>query len=350
MRTSLCRKLGVGLATAALIASASPVWAQGSSGGSSSGGSRSGSSSGSGSGGTGGTSVTGNTETGVSSQNASLAGGFGQGTVTARSNSVSSANFLQQYFINPLSQGFVQGTNQTPTLSFGVPVFNMSGTGSGSSSGFGGSGGGSIGGRSGGSTFGGSSSGSFGGTSSIGGRSSGGSSSGGAFGSSFGGGSMGTGGLSGSSFGGSSGFGGSSSFGGIGGSRTGTTGIGGTAGARSGSTNGIMTYTSTNFGPTNGVRSPNMVTTLQFQAPPVAGFTPATPAVRNAQLQQVITRSTGFTVPPAVSVSNDGSTVVLRGRVANDEERRLAENMLKLTGVRDVRNELQVPATPAGNQ
>ena len=43
--------------------------------------------------------------------------------------------------------------------------------------------------------------------------------------------------------------------------------------------------------------------------------------------------------------------MVLRGRVANDDERRLAENMLRLSGVRDVRNELQVPpATPAGNQ
>jgi hypothetical protein len=67
-------------------------------------------------------------------------------------------------------------------------------------------------------------------------------------------------------------------------------------------------------------------------------------------MQQVITRSTGFTVPAAVTVANDGSATVLRGRVANDDERRLAENMLRLSGVREIRNELQVPATPAGNQ
>src|SRR5438034_7221245 len=101
MRTSLCTKLGVGLITAALVASAAPVWAQGGGGGGggSGGGSRSGSG-GSGSGGLGGSSVTGNTETGITSQNASLAGGF-SGTMSARNSAVSSANFLQQYFINP---------------------------------------------------------------------------------------------------------------------------------------------------------------------------------------------------------------------------------------------------------
>ena len=157
---------------------------------------------------------------------------------------------------------------------------------------------------------------------------------------------MGAGGMSGSSFGGtSSGFGGS---GGLGSSRTGTTGFGGTAGARSGSTSGVVAFTGTNFGPTNGVRSPSYVTTMQFQAPaPVAGFTPA---ARTTELQQVITRATGFTVPAAVTVANDGPAVVLRGRVANDDERRLAENMLRLSGVREIRNELQVPASPAGNQ
>src|SRR5207247_1206733 len=63
MRPSLCTKLGVGLLTAALVASAAPAWAQGgggSSGGGSSGGSRGGSSGGSGSGGLGGTSAQGN--------------------------------------------------------------------------------------------------------------------------------------------------------------------------------------------------------------------------------------------------------------------------------------------------
>jgi len=288
-----------------------------------------------------------NTNTGVTSENSSLAGGFTSGTMTARQNSVNAANFLQSYYINPLSQGVMQGTQQTPTLSFGMPVYNMSS--GGTSSGFGGTGGGGRGGGFGG-TAGGSSTGSFGGTSSLGGggRTGGGGSSGGAFGSSFGGGTQGFGGLSGSTFGGASGGFGAGGFGGVGGGRTGSTGFGGTAGARSGSTSGIMTYTTTNFGPTNGVRSPNYVTVMQFQAPTaVAGFNPA---ARNAELQQVITRSTAFTVPAAVTVASNGSGVVLRGRVANDDERRLAENMLRLTGVREIRNELQVPATPAGNQ
>ena len=44
-----------------------------------------------------------------------------------------------------------------------------------------------------------------------------------------------------------------------------------------------------------------------------------------------------------IQVTLDGNTIVLRGRVTDDDERRLAENVLRLTpGIRDIRNELSV--------
>ena len=46
-------------------------------------------------------------------------------------------------------------------------------------------------------------------------------------------------------------------------------------------------------------------------------------------------------IAPRIQVMLDGSTIVLRGKVGDDDERRLAENVLRLTpGVRDIRNEL----------
>lgn len=49
-----------------------------------------------------------------------------------------------------------------------------------------------------------------------------------------------------------------------------------------------------------------------------------------------------------IQVALDGSTIVLRGRVADADERRLAENVLRLTpGIRDIRNELAVTDSPS---
>jgi hypothetical protein len=244
------------------------------------------------------------------------------------------------------ASGTTSGSSSGGSVSFGTPLYGNASGGTGSSSG--GLGGGGGGGRSSGS-FGGT--GGFSGTSSGSGRTSGGggSSSTGGFGSMTGGGVFGgtSGGSSGVFGGTSGGRSGTTGFGGTSGGLGGTSGgFGGTAGARSGSSSSNLTYAGANFGPSNGVRSPRMVTTLQFRGPATAA---SAPAVRRDDLQQVFTRSTAFIAPGGVNVALDGQVIVLRGRVANDDEKRLAENMLRLTpGVRQVRNELEVPATTAG--
>src|SRR5256885_7103062 len=48
--------------------------------------------------------------------------------------------------------------------------------------------------------------------------------------------------------------------------------------------------------------------------------------------------------PRGIEVVSDGAVVVLRGAVRDEDEARLAENMIRLTpGVRDVKNELKFP-------
>jgi hypothetical protein len=50
-----------------------------------------------------------------------------------------------------------------------------------------------------------------------------------------------------------------------------------------------------------------------------------------------------------IQVGMEGNTVVLRGPVKNDYERRLAEALIRLSpGVSDVRNELEAPAEENG--
>jgi hypothetical protein len=86
--------------------------------------------------------------------------------------------------------------------------------------------------------------------------------------------------------------------------------------------------------------------TVDFRVPPVTQL-----AVR-ADLQQIIGASTSLPSKDNIKVMSDGSVVVLRGSVANVEESKLAEGLVRLTpGVYNVRNELQVgpaPATTAG--
>lgn len=99
--------------------------------------------------------------------------------------------------------------------------------------------------------------------------------------------------------------------------------------------------TSSAFGPfgTNpspyGRRSPTYVTVLGFDRPePI-------PSEFQSNLQQVVARSTKLPSNATIRVVLDGDTVVLRGSVANERERRMAENLIRLSpGVRQVRNEL----------
>jgi hypothetical protein len=78
----------------------------------------------------------------------------------------------------------------------------------------------------------------------------------------------------------------------------------------------------------------------------------AVPPRLQSSLQQIVTQSTALQASPGIQVAMEGSTVVLQGWAASDHDRRLAENMVRLTpGVRDVRNDVQIanlaPQPPA---
>jgi hypothetical protein len=114
---------------------------------------------------------------------------------------------------------------------------------------------------------------------------------------------------------------------------------------RGGSVSSSTSASSTGLSTVGQVRSPAFMTVL--------GFTPPRPAA--VQLQstaaQVLARSSSLPSAGNIQVGTEGETVVLRGTVADDRERRLAENLLRLTpGIRQIRNELVVrsaaPATP----
>jgi osmotically-inducible protein OsmY len=82
------------------------------------------------------------------------------------------------------------------------------------------------------------------------------------------------------------------------------------------------------------------------------GFTPAAPTATaltqvRSELRDTIARSSRLTSRDNIQLGMDGGTVVLRGTVVDDHERRLAESLVRLSpGVRDVRNELQVRGEP----
>lgn len=75
------------------------------------------------------------------------------------------------------------------------------------------------------------------------------------------------------------------------------------------------------------------------------GFRPApvsAPVIR-ADLQAMVNRSSAIRVPGNVRVEAVGDVIVLRGKVADDDERRLIEGMVHLEpGVHEVRNELEI--------
>jgi osmotically-inducible protein OsmY len=74
-----------------------------------------------------------------------------------------------------------------------------------------------------------------------------------------------------------------------------------------------------------------------------------TPLQVRSDLQQVIANSSALPSKGAIRIAMDGGTVVLQGTVVDDHERRLAENLVRLTpGVHSVRNELQTRQGPSG--
>jgi hypothetical protein len=61
------------------------------------------------------------------------------------------------------------------------------------------------------------------------------------------------------------------------------------------------------------------------------------------EAQRVINRSRSLTMKETIKVKAEGQGLVLEGQVGSEGEKRLAENMLRLTpGVRSVENNLQV--------
>jgi hypothetical protein len=124
------------------------------------------------------------------------------------------------------------------------------------------------------------------------------------------------------------------SFGNV--STTTTTTPGGTTG-RGGLLGGTATVNS-NYGPVGSVVSP-----ITYAA--VVRF--PTPSIQSSQLQVdlqgLINRTTVIRQAGDVRVEVNGDTVLLRGRVADEDERRLVEGMVRLEpGVHEVINQLTV--------
>jgi hypothetical protein len=211
----------------------------------------------------------------------------GTGAVSG-SGAVSASNPLAGYYVNPLAQGYItissSGTPSPSNAAFGNPLYGNLSSGSGS---------GSLGGRSTGSAFGGSSSSSRG------------------------------------SFGGSTSGGGSSSL-------NGTATIGrGTSGTA------ILFTGGGSYGPANGRRGPVLGFTMR------GGVRPIPMAARRVELQEMITRSSAITAPAGIIVTTDGNAIVLTGTVASEDERRIAENVLRTSpGVFAVKNNLTVGPPP----
>jgi osmotically-inducible protein OsmY len=117
-----------------------------------------------------------------------------------------------------------------------------------------------------------------------------------------------------------------------GGLGTGTTGFGSTSGSLAASVTGASSV---------GMRrAPSYVTEVAFDQPaPIR-----TQTVLRTDLQGIIDRSSRLPSRDTISVSVDANgVVVLRGRVRDARERRLAESLVRLErGVSQVRNELRI--------
>jgi BON domain len=79
----------------------------------------------------------------------------------------------------------------------------------------------------------------------------------------------------------------------------------------------------------------SFATEVKFAAPPIK------PTQMQLDLQGLVSRTSALKKPSDVRVEVVGNMVILRGRVADDDERRTVEGMMRLEpGVHEVRNEL----------
>jgi hypothetical protein len=75
-------------------------------------------------------------------------------------------------------------------------------------------------------------------------------------------------------------------------------------------------------------------------------YEPPSSGQLQTQAQNILARSSMLSMKDTIKVKVDGETIVLDGQVQSDQERRLAENMLRLTpGVHQIQNNLQVVQT-----
>src|SRR5207302_131457 len=71
---------------------------------------------------------------------------------------------------------------------------------------------------------------------------------------------------------------------------------------------------------------------------------PGEPARMRADLQGVIAQTSALPSRAGIQTLEQGNAIVLRGSVGSEQERRLAEAIVRLTpGVFNVRNELEIP-------
>jgi hypothetical protein len=95
------------------------------------------------------------------------------------------------------------------------------------------------------------------------------------------------------------------------------------------------------FSTGNAPKSPPYVTTLDLYGQ----RSPAKAERLRAELSRMVARSRALPSRDRIQVVLEGEVIVLRGEVGRERERRLAEDLVRLTpGVRHVRNEIMVRA------
>src|SRR5205814_419419 len=121
-------------------------------------------------------------------------------------------------------------------------------------------------------------------------------------------------------------------------STTGTTGArGGAGGFGAGGTATVSSGMNLPGPQSTSRRVPTYASTVRFR------FNAPTPEQRRTDLQAILARTSALPTAVGIQVTMDGPVVVLRGQVPDDDQRRLAENVLRLSpGVHQVRNELEV--------
>lgn len=126
---------------------------------------------------------------------------------------------------------------------------------------------------------------------------------------------------------------GTASFGTVSGSSGRAGGLGGAAGV-----------SSSKLSNSNAKGAQSSITRLSYSASLMFPVKAVETSALQTELRAIIDRSTALKNPTGIQVLVEPQGIVLRGKVADDQERRLAENLIRLApGVRIVTNELETP-------